>query len=569
MKRTNEILEFFDRIDELFHGCVLSKDDYNNNFLKLENEADAFKKYFNLDNDEIILLGVLFNIQMIEEDISLNKIRDFFGCSGAFSLTFKPLIDSLKLKGYLSPISNKRKSAVEPSFIISPHAYRSIVYMRSMPEKQELNKVETADDLFELIENEYDELSSGYLFNEELVNRLMNLLNEHKDKFIVAARLLEAKNVLSDQEFQLLAILLISYVDGKTKWNIERLINVSFDNLTNKRRLSSRVFEDSSGLVKNQWIDVPDLGFEDDDEFSLSENAIQHFLSAEFKKLKRNVDLSLFTEINYESIIEKELFYSPTLQLNVDDISKLFVHEQTIMDNLKKSGYNRNINILFYGYPGTGKTELAKQLARIHKRNILQVDMSKLRNKYVGESEKNIDKIFEKYAEYKNNFSDTPILLLDEADAMIGKRINVAHSTDQMHNTMQNILLQRVETFSGILIATTNLENNLDDAFNRRFLFKLSFGKPDMNARVSILTNQFQSISKEEAEALCEKYEITGAQISNVKKRLLLKELTGCHIDNTLLDQYIAEELGFKVKKTIGFKQGTDVSEKVIARISE
>jgi SpoVK/Ycf46/Vps4 family AAA+-type ATPase len=106
---------------------------------------------------------------------------------------------------------------------------------------------------------------------------------------------------------------------------------------------------------------------------------------------------------------------------------------------------------LLYGGPGTGKTASVKQIARTTGRAILMVDIAKIQSKWVGESEKNLSKVFEEYRNGKKAFANDPILLFNEADAILGKRFSVKSSVDKSYNAMQNILLQELEDFEGIL----------------------------------------------------------------------------------------------------------------------
>ncbi len=103
--------------------------------------------------------------------------------------------------------------------------------------------------------------------------------------------------------------------------------------------------------------------------------------------------------------------------------------------------------------------------------------------------------IFSTYTKALKYFEQAPILLFNEADALLGRRIKVSHYSDQMNNTMQNILLQEMEDFKGILIATTNMQESLDPAFERRFLFKIKFGEPKIKARKEIWKQQFASLT--------------------------------------------------------------------------
>jgi SpoVK/Ycf46/Vps4 family AAA+-type ATPase len=213
------------------------------------------------------------------------------------------------------------------------------------------------------------------------------------------------------------------------------------------------------------------------------------------------------------------------------------------------------LTILLHGYPGTGKTETIYQLARQTKRNILLVNISEIRDKWVGESEKRLKAVFETYKNSFKHFEQVPILLFNESDALIGKRININSSVDQMNNAMQNILLQELEDFKGILMATTNLTSNLDDAFERRFLFKIRYSKPSMDAKISIWKSKLSFLSGEDAKRLAEEFDFSGGQIENISRKLFLDTvLLGklYTIEDTI--QYCTEEILLDRNKTkIGF----------------
>lgn len=145
------------------------------------------------------------------------------------------------------------------------------------------------------------------------------------------------------------------------------------------------------------------------------------------------------------------------------------------------------VTTLFFGAPGTGKTECVLQFAKKSKRNVIHVDISETKSMWYGQSEKLIKRIFSQYKEQYQEQEKAPVLLLNEADAVLGKRKQGGNSsTDSTENAMQNILLEEMEKFEGILIATTNLAANLDTAFDRRFLFKVKFETPTAEPRHKI-----------------------------------------------------------------------------------
>ena len=146
---------------------------------------------------------------------------------------------------------------------------------------------------------------------------------------------------------------------------------------------------------------------------------------------------------------------------------------------------------------------------------------------YIGESEKNVRKIFDTYKDLRDKSKTEPVLLLNEADQFLSSRSQSAFSSaDKMHNQMQNIFLQQIERFDGILIATTNLLENLDKAFSRRFNYKIEFVKPNKAQRIELWKKLLPAnlpLEKDfDIEELA-KYELTGGQIELVIKNTAYK----------------------------------------------
>ena len=155
-------------------------------------------------------------------------------------------------------------------------------------------------------------------------------------------------------------------------------------------------------------------------------------------------------------------------------------------------------------------------------------------------------------------YEQTPILFFNEADAVIGKRKNVESSVDQMLNAMQNIILQELEDFKGIFIATTNLIHNLDNAIDRRILYKLKFENPDQETRFQILSSQFPSIDAQIINQVAENHVLSGGQIQNIKKKYLVNSvLFNNQNKEEEFQKYIAEETNFRTisRNSIGFKK--------------
>ena len=234
------------------------------------------------------------------------------------------------------------------------------------------------------------------------------------------------------------------------------------------------------------------------------------------------VECALVRRRSHVEIQKKSLFFNPLEQKQIEDLAKLLSVKKfrSIQRRLAKEGMRKGFACLFYGGPGTGKTESVLQIARQTGRDIIQVDFSTLRCKWVGDSEKNIRKVFAYYRNLCDNSEVMPILFFNEADAIFGKRMeNVEDSVDKMENTMQNIILQEMEDLDGILIATTNLTGNFDSAFERRFLYKIEFHKPELAVKAKIWKSMLKKINEKDAYYLATQFDLSGGQIENVARK--------------------------------------------------
>lgn len=226
--------------------------------------------------------------------------------------------------------------------------------------------------------------------------------------------------------------------------------------------------------------------------------------------------------IEVAHITPKKLFYDSKVNALVSDLNKFFEEDNysAIVERMRERNFRSAFTCLFYGGPGTGKTETVNQLARLTGRDILLVDVPQIKDKWIGESEKNVKAVFDAYRALSKKSTLTPILLFNEADSIFAKRLtNVQQSADQMLNTMQNIILQEMETLDGIMIATTNLTTNLDQAFERRFLYKIKFERPGVEAREHIWQAMIPELTTAQVHKLASSYEFSGGQIENVARK--------------------------------------------------
>ncbi|MCU0550521.1 MAG: ATP-binding protein [Leptolyngbya sp. Prado105] len=180
----------------------------------------------------------------------------------------------------------------------------------------------------------------------------------------------------------------------------------------------------------------------------------------------------------------------------------------------KRLSRGKGLNVLFSGLPGTGKTMAAEVIAQELRLDLYQIDLSQIVSKYIGETEKNLDRIFTAAA------NSNAILLFDEADALFGKRSQVQDSHDRYANIEIGYLLQKMEEYEGIAILTTNLRSNLDDAFVRRLRFMIDFPLPNESDRLRIWKRIFPAKTPHSPDvdlpAMARRFEISGANIRNI-----------------------------------------------------
>jgi len=315
---------------------------------------------------------------------------------------------------------------------------------------------------------------------------------------------------------------------------IELISIDEYDKIKNRSLL-----EDGSNLINEGIIDYEEMlnpfgGISR--AFFIVDDILQSIIHPQKNKKVRRLKLNALID-------EQDIFELIEPETSLEDVV-LADETQTTLNNLmrqvdkevigrlvewgikdKKSGIDARI--IFYGAAGTGKTMTAYSLAKSLKRQVLVFDCSKILSMYVGESEKNVRKIFDTFYDLCEKTKSEPILLLNEADQFLGARSsgNITGS-DQMHNQMQNIFLEQIENFRGMLIATTNLLENIDKAFSRRFNYKIEFKKPNEEQRLKLWELMLPVDAPYEKDFDTKKlstYVLTGGQINLIIKNTAYK----------------------------------------------
>lgn len=386
--------------------------------------------------------------------------------------------------------------------------------------------------LFNVLNEWFDDLDDDAVSVPELKSEIEQLFEENKQ--IGFVRQIKEQSLCGDYKLLLVLFchLLINKDDDDIRFNQIESVFESAPRFHRERAMlrSGDHLLMSKNLIEHRCED----GIADTNRYRLTDHAKRTLLA------EMNINTAgpnLADVLKAKNLKPKELFYSPDNEKQVEELASFFDEKQfrQIHDRMQERGFRNGFACLFYGGPGTGKTETVYQLARKTGRDIMVVDVPQIKSKWVGDSEKNIKALFDRYRELVRKSEIAPILLFNEADAIIGIRKQGAqNAVDKMENTVQNIILQEMETLDGIMIATTNLADNLDSAFERRFLYKIKFDKPDAGVRQKIWQIMIPELTDADSKVLSEQFEFSGGQIENIARK---------HTINTILYGHDADLL--------------------------
>lgn len=518
----------------------------------LKDDVSVVSESFGISAQAVVLLAAILEKTNTSNCMDREDLAEYLGCSNIEFIGCSASLVELEKKGIVQANGSRRER-----YRVTNEAFKAIERdIKFVPPK---TTGLTSEELFLHMRSCFIRFRQDEIDMDRLIEDLDCLVrnNDHL-KFCRKALDSALYGPCDETERRFFYYLCHRFVShGDSSVDIETLIAFA-DGIMCELTMARNIL--ASGSTELQTSGLVEFGNEDGmadvGTLSLSDIVKNEFLEGvERQKPPKEMHSDL---VSVDSIKEKELFYNEPEKVQIGRLAGLLDEEnyQGIRSRLAETGMRKGFNILFYGSPGTGKTASAFELARQSGRDIFVVDMSKLRNKWVGDSEKNIKSVFSIYRRLCRKCERFPILLFNEADAIFMKRIeNVEHSVDQMNNTMQNIILQEMENLDGILIATTNLVGNLDPAFERRFLFKIEFHKPDAGVRSKIWKSMIGGLSEADATTLANRFELSGGNIENVARKSSVEYvLTGQQPTIDTLSIFCEEETYTKsARKRIGY----------------
>lgn len=541
----NDILKTIEKIHQAARKSKLN----DQKFVDYASELNQLKEYFKLQDENPVLLATII-AQTCFESQDINTVVKYLGFEEISMLSYMKDIESFINKNILL----SKKDLFEQIYWVNPLIKRYIVEGMTLteeiltPQKRECSLITC---LAEMLTIPKSDLYEKMLFED----KFWKLLDDYKEVSII-------KYIIDHFDEQIIDayIFLDTINDAISAYNNDyntelqsTLNDCSFERYDSLKYMSR--FKEGDCIVKKlNLIDSKPSIFRGDHKLKLSDKALALLKELEGIELG-GVNLKKMT--NPTEIKPVELFYNPFEASQLATIEKSISEEnfENIQSNLAKNNMPIGVTVVLFGTPGTGKTETVYQIAKRTGRPIFKVDISNTKSSWFGESEKIIKKVFTDYQKAKKQSRVCPILLLNEADAILGKRVeNNTSDVANTENAIQNILLEELENFEGILFATTNLVGNLDHAFERRFLFKVKIDQPNVENAKKIWKNKLQFITENEAHFLAENFPFSGGEMQNIARKALLNAVIyNQPIEFDQIVEYCQNEKWQSNKKAIGF----------------
>lgn len=546
----NEILQSIGIIYEEASECKMEASIFSKN----KNHLQRLSSYFKLTQRQAFFCSLTFALSFKGEIVELNRLSQYLGCNPMKLLEYNQDFQQLYDKGILQKhYSGKwlKIAAINEEFKINQKIVKAILQSEPIPEV-EPEKIKCVIDFLEElyrigVARDCVEISSWELIVQT------KAITSNYIHFPLVKRVLDFELSWFDTFFYF--YLIWNTVRGNEKTDIGRAAKGMFSSEAQRFDYIQKLILKENELVKKDLVEIIEAPFFNDTEITLSDSSLELLKDCEinilsFKKQQKNV-------IKPESIPERALVFNGSEKQQLEMLQNLLMDDvlSKTQERLAAKNLPKGINVILHGLPGTGKTESALQLARLTYRKIMKVEISESKSMWYGESQKIVKRIFTNYKDFSKTQERMPILLFNEADAIFSVRknheqVSTSSSTD---NAIQNIILEELENFEGILIATTNLIANLDKAFERRFLFKIKYSMPDLVSKSQIWKLKLPWLAESECVQLAERFNFSGAQIDNVVRKNEIHEVVyGTQLSFNTIVNFCMEELVVE-RVTIGF----------------
>ena len=547
----NKILKDIIKFSKKIKGSKLTEELFENN----EIYKQRIDQYFGTTRIQSILLVAVFDINSTGKEPYLNDLAKYFKCNTMELFVYQNELTQLEEIGAFEPnfTHGFLNHLHDESFSISQTAKDAIIENKpfSPCEITSLDALEICERIKRVIDKRTREDS-----NSINVHRKFQYLIQPYQKLPFVAYI---KNLsLSDEDVLAYLYVIAHNLDGNSSCELFHFSKALFNSKKEQLYYEKEFYDKKNKLIKDGFIQLNEATFFSSASVSLTPQIAKELEEFEIpiRLTSRDKQIEL---LQPDTIVRKKMFYNAFAKAELENITQSLRPQKykQITKALIKEGFKKGVCTLFYGPPGTGKTEGVYQIAKNTGRGIWKVDLSELKSSYFGESQKLVKSLFSDYTDLCKREKRTPILLLNEADAILGKRnTDTPHSTDKANNAIQNIFLDSLEDFDGILFATTNLETSLDSAFERRFLYKVNFERPNVETRSQIWASKLKDLNEYTAKHLVSHYDLSGGEIDNIVRKYKIQRILNPKIDVEfkLLELCETEKITAKKENTrIGF----------------
>lgn len=523
------------------------------------NQNVYLSKYLGVTPLQSALFVAAFSKNFNRDNFDADDVCRFFDLNDMQFMVLSENFDSLVQNKYLLKGNRRHFSKIDDTFVINPIVKEAIMYGKVFDKSklgcEEIHRYKFVKMVSELIDSRSSEEVHAHL----LFDRVEEMELEYPELTFVKN---VCKLIHKSEDRTLFYEICDDFLSCHNRMSgLECTLNDIYDNYRMRFAIGKMLKDQQHLLQKAGLVEISSGNMFSEASLSLTDKGKHLFLEEDYDLFTDEAEARNKSLVYPDKIPEKQMFYDADLTKQLELFTENLEDDKfsELQQRLDKMSLPKGITALFHGLPGTGKTETAMQIARATGRAVCHVDISAAKTCWYGESQKLVKRIFTNYRSMCEKEKRKPILLFNEADALFGSRQNVNNSTNssvaQTENAIQNIILEEMENLDGILIATTNLTDNLDSAFARRFLFKVQFNQPTVEAKQSIWRSKLEWLSDDECRQLAQHHDFSGGEIDNIVRKVVMEEvLHGKRPDIAAIEDMCRhEKLTDGKRKKIGF----------------
>jgi hypothetical protein len=530
----------------------------DNLWTELQQELQLVSDYFDVSTIQAFLVAHIFVLNYNQNTPTINRITRHLNCNPMRLLEYSSELEDLVQRRIIRREGGRRHqtpSLGNNELILSPRIEEALLQDKPMP-KPASPEVDCFVKLLERVAEMENDLSENEISPTSFEKSIHELLKRNIQFAVV-----EQIQKLRMDSLDAFVFLKLAWeiLNGMQSLEVESAVKGILCRNTSRRvKYLQGYLKETNVLQTLGWVNLKKSRFLNEAEIELAEGGRKMLSGMGFhldQKQEKNKKY-----LDPKDIAFKKLFFNARETKELEMLQSMLMEKNfnRLQSRMKKKNLPRGLTAIFFGYPGTGKTESVLQMARKSGREIYKADISQTKSMWFGESEKIIKRIFTDYRIYAADCKRMPILLFNEADAIIAKRKDSASSTvAQTENAIQNIILEELEIFEGIFMATTNLMSNLDKAFERRFLFKVEFDKPAQEIKAKIWKSKLPFLSNHQCLEVAHEFDFTGGQIDNIVRKCETHDvLTGNMPAWEQIDEFCrSESMQHSNTSLLGFRQ--------------